>query len=195
VDPTQLWIESQKLQSALAKPGGAKPNRAPATTGGGATTRERDLLGFLLLDKQARAALLPLFEPDDVRERRLQPIFAALRSRPDAESESLMSDLPDDDSRGVLAALLVDERTLGDRDTLVAQFAKHLEREQRLKHQHELARRIAETDAVTGLADAVDDQFRALHATSKAVYELAGGVAQSLEHRPEGRQGVHTDGD
>jgi DNA primase len=195
VDPTQLWIESQKLQAALAKPGAAKADRTPATAGAGSTTRERDLVRFLLHDKRARAELLPRFEPEDVRDHRLKPIFAALRARPDAESESLMSDLPDDDSRGVLAALLVDERTLDDRDTLVAQFATHLEREQRLKHQRELARRIAETEAVAGLANAVDDQFRALHETSKAVYELAGGVAQSLEHRPEGRQGVHTDGD
>ena len=37
-----------------------------------------------------------------------------------------------------------------------------------------------------------DDQFRALHEESKIVYGIAGGVAQSMEHRPRGPQGVET---
>jgi hypothetical protein len=165
----------------------------PSTSAG--STRERDLVLFLLHDKPARATLLRQVDPVDVRDVRLGPIFAALQARPDADGESLMPDLPDDESRGLLAALLVDERTIENRDVLVEQFEKHLEREQRLKHQRLLARRIAESAAATSDADAVEDQFRALHETSKVVYELAGGVAQSLEHRPEGRQGVQTDGD
>ena len=192
VDPTQLWIESQKLQAALAKPAAGRATTPAASAG---SNRERDLVLFLLHDKPARTTLLPHVDPDDVRDARLRPIFAALRARPDADSESLMTDLPDDESRGLLAALLVDERTIENRDALVEQFEKHLEREQRLKHQRVLARRIAETDADPQATDAVEDQFRALHETSKVVYELAGGVAQSLEHRPEGRQGVQTDGD
>ena len=192
VEPAQLWIEAEKLHAALAKPA---PQRTAAPAAAAGSNRERDLVLFLLHDKPARATLLPHVDPDDVRDVRLRPIFAALRTRPDADSESLMTDLPDDESRGLLASLLVDERTIENRDALVEQFEKHLEREQRLKHQRMLARRIAETDADPQATDAVEDQFRALHATSKVVYELAGGVAQSLEHRPEGRQGVQTDGD
>jgi DNA primase len=192
VEPAQLWIEAEKLHAALAKPA---PQRTAAPAAAAGSNRERDLVLFLLHDKPARATLLSHLDPDDVRDVRLRPIFVALRARPDADSESLMTDLPDDESRGLLAALLVDERTIENRDALVEQFEKHLEREQRLKHQRMLARRIAETDADPQATDAVEDQFRALHATSKVVYELAGGVAQSLEHRPEGRQGVQTDGD
>jgi DNA primase len=194
VDPTQLWIEAQKLQAALRKPVASAARRPEASRpGSGSTTRERDLVNLLLHAKESRAELLPLIDIADVRDERLRHIVAALAARPDADAETLMTDLPDDGIRGVLAALLVEDREPGNHGALVGQFKIHLEREQRLKRQRQLARSIAETQATTGQAAAVhDDQFRALHAESKIVYGIAGGVAQSLEHGPRGPQGVET---
>jgi DNA primase len=193
VDPTQLWIEAQKLQAALRKPVATATARTDlARPAAASTTRERDLITFLLHAKDAREELLPLFDAADVRDERLRHIVGALAARPDAEAEALMPDLPDDATRGLLAALLVEGREPDDRAALVGQFRIHLEREQRLKRQRELARRIAETQATTGVGATVHDDLRVLHEESKIVYGIAGGVAQSLEHGPRGPQGVET---
>jgi DNA primase len=193
VDPTQLWIEAQKLQAALRKPIMSARPRESAKPSSPSTTRERDLVNFLLHDKPARDELLPLVDVPDVRDERLRQMIAVLKARPEADAEALMTDLSDEESRGALAALLVVDREPEDRVALVGQFRIHLEREQRLKRQRELARTIAENQATTGQAAAVhDDQFRALHAESKVVYGIAGGIAQSLEHGPRSPQGVET---
>jgi DNA primase len=191
VDPTQLWIESQRLQGALRKPISTAATRADAAVSS-STTRERDLVNFLLRDKDARGELFPLIELADIRDERLRHVLAVLKARPEAEAEALMPDLPDDGSKSLLAALLVVDQEPEDRAALVGQFKIHLEREQRLKRQRELARRIAETQMPGGAAAIHDDQYRALHAESKIVYGIAGGVAQSLEHGPRGPQGVET---
>ena len=194
VDPTQLWIEAQKLQNALRKPIVSASARADASRpASGSTTRERDLVNLLLHDKDARPELLPLLDAADVRDERLRHIVGALATRPDADAEALMPDLPDDSTRGLLAALLVEERALDDHAALIGQFRIHLEREQRLKRQRAMLRTIAETQASTGATAAVHDaQLRTLHEDSKIVYGMAGGVAQSLEHGPRGPQGVET---
>ena len=194
IDPTQLWIEAQKLQSALRRPIASATRRTEsARAGSGSTTREKDLVEFLLHEKDARIELLALLDPADVRDERLRHVVVALKARPEAEAEAFMTDLPDDESRGLLAALLVVDREPEDRGALVGQFRIHLEREQGMRRQRKLARGIAETQATTGQSAAAhDDQFRALHAESKAVYGMAGGVAQSLEHGPRGPQGVET---
>jgi DNA primase len=191
IDPTQLWIESQRLQGALRNPAVSAAPRVESA-GAGSTTRERDLVNFLLRDKDARGELFPLIELADIRDERLRRVLAALKARPEAEAEALMPDLADDGSRNLLAALLVVDQEPDDRAALVSQFKIHLEREQRLKRQRELARRIAETQATPGAASVHADQFRALHEESKIVYGIAGGVAQSLEHGPRGPQGVET---
>ena len=193
VDPTQLWIEAQKLQAALRKPivsAARRPERAQASS---STTRERDLVDFLLHDKAARTELLPLVDVADIRDERLRHLMAALKARPEAEAETLMTDVSDDGTRGFLAALLVVDREPGDRVALVGTFRIHLEREQRLKRQRDRTRVIAENHASTGVAAAVhDDQFRALHEDTTVVYGIANGVAQPLEHGPRGPQGVET---
>jgi DNA primase len=192
VDPTQLWIEAQKLQAALRKPVASVPRPDAARAPAGSTTRERDLITFLLHAKDARTELLPLLDPADVRDERLRHIALALTARREADAEALMTDLPDDGSRGLLAALLVEERTPDADVALVGQFKIHLEREQRLKRQREVLRVIADTQASTGATAAVHDELRTLHEESKAVYGMAGGVAQSLDHGPRGPQGVET---
>ena len=192
IDPTQLWIESQRLQGALRKPVVPAVARVENPLSA-STTRERDLVNFLLRDKDARGDLLPLIELTAVRDDRLRHVLAALKARPEVEAEALMPELPDDGTRSLLAALLVMDQEPDDRVALVAQFKVHLERELSLKRQRELARGIAETQASTGgIAAVAADQFRALHEESKIVYGLAGGVAQSLDHEPRDPQGVET---
>jgi DNA primase len=194
VDPTQLWIEAQKLQAALRKPIVSAARRPESTRAASpSTTRERDLVNFLLHDKGARTELLPLVDVADLRDERLRHLLTALTARPEAEAEALMTDVTTDDSRGLLAELLVVDREPEDRVALVGTFRIHLEREQRLKRQRERTRVIAENHATSGLAAAVhDDQFRALHEETKVVYGIAGGIAESLEHGPRGPQGVET---
>src|SRR5438477_7465795 len=88
VDATQLWIEAQKLQSALRKPivsAARRPESVQASSS--STTRERDLVDFLLHDKAARTELLPLVDVADIRDERLRHLMAALKARPEAEAE------------------------------------------------------------------------------------------------------------
>jgi DNA primase len=193
VDPTQLWIEAQKLQAALRRPIASAAARDDRTRPASAsTTRERDLVNLLLHVKESRPGLLPLVDLADVRDERLRHVVHALAARPGADAETLMTDLPDDATRGLLAALLVEDRTLDSPAGIIEQFRTHLEREQRLKRQRALSRLIAESQATTGSAAAVHDEIRALYDESKIVYGMTRSVAQSLEHGPKGAQGVDT---
>ena len=190
VDPTQLWIESQKLQAALSrpvKPPAPRREPAPATS----TTRERDLVSLLLHCPEARGALLPIVEDADVRNDTLRAIVVGLRRRPEAPPEAVMTELVDDGARNMLAAVLVVERAPDDPAPLIEQFRTHLEREQRLRRQRAASQSIADAQAQTDAPMAVEEHFRVLHDASKILYEITGGVAQSLPPGPSGSQGVH----
>jgi DNA primase len=181
VDPAQLWIEAQKLQTALRRPA-TPPPAAPTTAE--PIARERDLIVLLLGSPGARAALLPRIEDEDLRHAGLRAIAAALKRRPDAPAETLLADLSDESAANLLSALLVVERDGGDdSQALIDQFAAHLEREHRLRRQRQITRSISEGQTATGVADTPREEFVALHQESKVVYELTGGVAQSLEPR------------
>jgi DNA primase len=186
VDPAQLWIEAQKLQTVLGRP------TTPAPTGpavGEPTARERDLVSFLLGSAGGRAVLLPRIEDEDLRHAGLRAIVAALKGRPDAAAETLLSDLPDESTANLLSALLVAEREdEDDNQAVIDQFAAHLEREHRLRRQREITRSISEGQP----AATPREEFVDLHRQSKVVYELAGGSAQSLEPRDPGPQGAQT---
>ena len=190
VDPAQLWIEAQKLQTALRRPA-APPPAVP--TAEEPTARERDLVAFLLGSAAARAVLLPRIEDEDLRHAGLRAIVTALKDRPDAAAETLLSDLPDESAANLLAALLVAEREVeDDNQAVIDQFAAHLEREHRLRRQREITRSISEGQTATGGAATPREKFVALHHESKVVYELTGGIAQSLEPRDPDPQGAQT---
>src|SRR5438874_878816 len=76
VDPTQLWIEAQKLQAALRKPIVSAARRESARPAAPSTTRERDLVNLLLHDKAARMELFPLLDVADFRDERLRALMA-----------------------------------------------------------------------------------------------------------------------
>jgi DNA primase len=179
VDPTQLWIEAQRLQSSLRTPPAQSQPPVPVA----AAPVERDLVTLLLHSDEARAALLVLLgESDELGHASLRAIVEALRRRPDAPAESLMTDLPTDEARSVLSSLLVEDRESVDARVSIGQFQRRLERSQRLRRAREASQAIAEAQAKTGVAAPMHAELRTLHKESAVVYEITGGVAQSLEH-------------
>src|SRR5256712_6689677 len=179
VDPTQLWIEAQRLQSSLRTPP-AQPQPSPSAA---MPSVERDLVALLLYSAEARGALLGLLgESDELGHASLRAIVDALKHRPDASAESLMPDLATDDARSVLSSLLVEDRESVDARVRIGQFQRRLERSQRLRRAREVSPAIAETQAKTGGAAPTPAELRTLHKESAVVYEITGGVAQSLEH-------------
>jgi len=179
VDPTQLWIEAQKLQSALRRPATARFK--PATVDH-ERAQDRALVRLLLQHLPARAALLSVMEDEDLLSPFLRAIVGALRARPDALAESLLVDL-DDSARSVLTALLLEEdrRFPEDPAASIAGFRRHLEREHRLRRQRRIAQSIGAAQRETGVNETPFQDFQALHRESKVVYEMLGNVAQSLE--------------
>src|SRR5689334_20781387 len=121
VDSTQLWIEAQQLQGARAR--GRRPEQTTTSAAGGGDSDawpppvpfERDLMALLLQVDDARVELLPLLVDEDVVHQGLRLVLAALRRTPDGAAETLMAELPGDRERGLLAALLVEERKWDDR--------------------------------------------------------------------------------
>src|SRR3989441_1095530 len=181
VDATQLWIEAQRLQTALRRPVTAHP-ATPATT---PPPVERDLVALLLHSTEAREALLPMVvEAEDLAHAPFRTIVAALRLRLSAPAESLMTDLVTDEARSVLAALLVEERAELDVRVSIEQFRRRLERSQRLRRAREVSQSIADVQAKTGAAaPPLHEELRMLHQETAVIYEITGGVAQSLEPR------------
>src|SRR5437660_1190670 len=179
VDPTQLWIEAQRLQSSLRTPPAQSQPSPPASM----PSVERDLVALLLYSAEARGALLGLLgESDELGHAPLRAIVDALKHRPDASAESLMPDLPTDEARSVLSSLLVEDRESVDARVSIGQFQRRLERSQRLRRAREVSQAIAETQAKTGVAAPMHAELRTLHKESAVVYEITGGIAQSLEH-------------
>ena len=184
VDATQLWIEARRLQTSLRRPPAPARASAPAS---GPPPVERDLLALLLHSLPAREALLPMIvEAEDLSHAGSRAIVAALKLRPADAAERLMTDLPADEARSVLALLLVEEFLPLDARVSIEQFQTRLERSQRLRRAREVSQSIAEAQAKTGAAAPVTDELRALHQETAAVYAITGGVAQSLEHGTPG---------
>jgi len=131
-----------------------------------------------------------LAETEDLAHGGLRTIVATLKRRADAPAESLMTDVPTDDARSTLAALLVEEFLPVDVRVSIEQFQKRLERSQRLRRAREVSQSIAEVQAKTGAAAPATEELRTLHQESAAVYGITGGVAQTLETGRPGPQGA-----
>jgi DNA primase len=183
VDATQLWIEAQRLQSSLRTPPAHSQPSPPTST----PPVERDLVTLLLHSMEARTLLLALLdESDDLGHPSLRSIVRALKGRPDASAESLMTDLETDEARSVLSSLLVEDRESIDARVSIEQFQRRLERSLRLRRAREVSQSIAETQAKTGVTAPMHAELRTLHEESAVVYGITGGVAQSLEHGTTG---------
>jgi DNA primase len=183
VDPTQLWIEAQRLQSSLRTPPAPTRSAVPDSV----PPVERDLVTLLLHSEEARTSLLGLLdESDDLGHAPLRSIVGALKRRPDASAESLMTDLETDDARSVLSALLVEDRETIDARVSIGQFQRRLERSQRLRRAREVSQAIAEAQAKVGAEAPMHTELRTLHQESAVVYGITGGIAQSLDHGTTG---------
>jgi DNA primase len=183
VDATQLWIEAQRLQSSLRTPPAHSRPSPPTST----PPVERDLVTLLLHSTEARTLLLALLdESDDLGHASLRSIVRALKGRPEASAESLMTDLETDEARSVLSSLLVEDRESIDARVSIEQFQRRLERSQRLRRAREVSQSIAETQAKTGVTAPMHAELRTLHQESAVVYGITGGIAQSLDHGTTG---------
>jgi DNA primase len=190
VDATQLWIEAQRLQTALRKP--------PAPVGVGVAVAaapppawERDLVTLLLSSAAARGVLLPLLDGDDLAHAPLREVALALRERPEADGAALLADLPSEAARHTLSSLLVADATPTDPQASIEQFRRRLDRAQRLRRLRAAARDIAERQhASAGADDSLVDALRDLERESKTVYGYTRAVGLPHPMGPEGPQGV-----
>jgi DNA primase len=188
VDPTQLWIEAQRLATAFRRPAAARPVPAPAP---GATTRDRDLVMLLLHSQEARAELLPRLAGEDLVDESLSAIVEAMRRSPEADAAALMTGLPEP-CRHLVARFVIEDPKAVDVAASITQFRTHLDRTRNLRTARAVRQSIAETQAARGVQAPVDEEYRTLHRKSGAVYELAGGSPQSLD-RPDARSARSAD--
>jgi DNA primase len=191
VDPAQLWIESQKLQAALTKPTAARPERPLVSE----SPEDRVLVRLLLEHLEARVALLPLLDDDQLGHASLRAIVAALRQRPDAGAESLLPDLADDGARSFLTSLLCDEQRheAHDPDASIRDFRARLELGRKLRAIRETARTLAAAHAAGEPAPTPLEHMRFLDREGRAVHARALGVGSQHHHGPPGPEGVQTD--
>jgi DNA primase len=174
VDPTQLWLEAQKLQAALRRP---TPSAPAPTAAGAARAEDRALVRLLLHHPQAREELLPLIDEGEIADP-LRAIVAALRARPDAPAESLMTDLADA-GRSLLAALLLedDDCDRAEAAAATADFRRRLELARRLRRLRETSRSIAEAQARDTFPV---DELRRLDREGKEVRAATLGVVPAV---------------
>jgi len=144
-------------------------------------------VALLLHSGEARTMLLALLhESDDLGHAPLRSIVGALKRRPGASAESLMTDLETDEARSVLSALLVEDRETIDARVSIGQFQRRLERSQRLRRARGVSQAIADAQAKAGAEAPMHEELRTLHQESAVVYGITGGIAQSLDHGTTG---------
>ena len=184
VDSTQLWIEAQQLQGSRAR--GRRPEQLSQSGHGSGESDswpppvpfERDLVALLLQVDEARAELLPVLADEDVAHPGLRLVLTALRRTPGAQPEALMADLPGDRERGLLAALLVEDRKWGDTHSHVAELKRryHIRHRKHRVRQVERAVTLAQATGDPALP-ALEEELRALlrdlQREAEAVRELA----------------------
>jgi hypothetical protein len=195
VDSTQLWIEAQQLQGARARGRRAEPR----TGAGGAAADsdawpppvpfERDLVALLLQVDEARAELLPMLEEEDLVHQGLRLVVAALRRTPGGAPETLMAEMPGDRERGLLAALLVEERKWVDTHSHIAELKRRYHIRHRKHRVSQVTRAIIEAQASGDPAlPALEDELRGLQRDlqreAEAVRELALARPGSSGHGP-----------
>ena len=176
VDATQLWIEAQQLQGARARGRRfERPADVPPTAAAFAppSLAERDLLALLLHVEEARTELLPILDDADLAHPGLRALLAALR-RTSGPPEALMSELSGDGERGLLAALLIEEREWGDAHSQVLELRKRYHIRRRRDRVREVRETIARAQATGGpVMPEVEAELRELQREAEAMRELA----------------------
>jgi DNA primase len=188
VDPTQLWIEAQRIRGSLihkpATPSG--PQNAPAPS---VPAAERDLLALLVQRADARDQLLPLLEAEDLAHPGLRALLMALKERPTHLPEALMAELPGDQERGLLASLLVAERSWPDPGALITEYSKRLDIRHRLKRIRLVTQAIVQAQAAGDpVVPQLEVELRELQRQAREVRGLA--AARPLEVEPDKSPGT-----
>ena len=135
-------------------------------------------MALLLQVDEARAELLPVLADEDVAHPGLRLVLTSLRRTPGAQPEALMADLPGDRERGLLAALLVEDRKWGDTHSHVAELKRryHIRHRKHRVRQVERAVTLAQATGDPALP-ALEEELRALlrdlQREAEAVRELA----------------------
>ncbi len=179
VDATQLWIEAQQLQGARVRGrrfDQPRDSAAQPTAGGwpSPSLQERDLLALLLQVEEVRAELLLVLEDDDVAHPGLRALLAALRQAPATRPEALMADLPGEAERGLLSALLVEERNWLDTHTQVTELKRRYHIRRCMQRVRQVSQAIAQAQASGDPAlPALEEELRSLQREAEAVRELA----------------------
>ncbi len=169
IDPSDLWTQAQRIGPAARRPGPG-PGPAPADAGV-PPSFDRDLVQLLLQVPDARRALAPLADPQDLAHAPLRQILIALREHPAASPDALVQRLPGEADRALLSRLLVEERAWPEPVAgLIADFERRLERRRHLRRIREISQAIARAQA-DGTADLVDLQV-ALQGAARRVREL-----------------------
>lgn len=96
---------------------------------------------------EARDQLLPLVEGEDLSHPALRALLVALKAEPARPPETLMAELAGDQERGLLALLLMEERSWPDPGTLITEYSKRMELRHRLKRIHLLTQAIVQAQA------------------------------------------------
>ena len=178
VDPTQLWIEIQRLHGALrARPGtrGQEP-QAPASASPPPAASERDLMALLLHVALARSELLQLLEVEDLTHPGLQTILRVLKERPGVPPEAIMAELPGVPEQELLAALLVEEREWPEPARLIPDYHRRYQIRHRLRRIRQVTQAIARAQAGDPAVTALEAELRELVSQAIEVRELAAAV-------------------
>jgi DNA primase len=186
VDSTQLWIEAQQLQGARARRG--RLNRPADTTatsaaqpasgqaGPAPSLPERDLVLMLLHEEEARIGLLPYLEEEQIAHPGLRAVLGALRRAPQGVApESLMDELGEAE-RGLLAALLMEQREWTDVQNQVTDLQKRYDIRRRKQRIRELSLAIsqAQTTGDPALAG-LEVELQKLQAQAQAIRGMVTG--------------------
>jgi DNA primase len=155
VDPSDLWLQAQRLAEAVRPAAPAAASAAPPDV----TWFERDLCQLVLQAPEARAVLLPLIDAATIAHPGARAILTALRDAPALAPEALLQRLPDDGARALLAGWLVEEREWPDLAAEVAARRRRLERRQAQRRVREISQTVAQSEATGATAD-----FSSLHA-------------------------------
>ncbi len=150
---------------------------------------ERDLLALLLHVEEAREELLPLLDDEDVAHPGLRALLGALKSSPTTRAEALMADLPDEAERGLLAALLVDERQWVDTHSQVTELRKRYDIRRRKRRVRHVTQAIVQAQATGDAAlPALEEELRSLQRDlqreAEAVMVAALGAELGTQLRP-----------
>jgi DNA primase len=171
-DPTQLWIEAQRLQGALKKPAPTAETTSPAAPT--LPAAERDLLALLVQQAEARQALLPLLEEEDLAHPALRGLLKTLKAEPLTAPEALMPQLGDESERSLLAALLVEERAWPEPGPLLAAYRRRFEIRRRTRQIRQVSQEIAQAQATGDPAlPTLEAQLRELQRQAEELRELA----------------------